>query len=48
MNFFRVKKNYDNNLWSKKMVADAVKSKVITAEEYYVIVGEEYKEEQDV
>lgn len=48
MNFFRVKKNYDTNLWSKKMVADAVKSKVITADEYRFIVGEEYKEEQDV
>lgn len=48
MNFNRVKKNYDTGLWSKKMVGDAVKSGVITKEEYFYIVGEDYKEDSNV
>ena len=44
MNFQRIKENYDSGLWSKQMVALAVKKGVITAYEYLVITGEPYKE----
>lgn len=44
MNFDRIKKNYDTQLWSKDMVAMAVKKGVITAEQYFIITHEEYQE----
>ena len=36
---------YKNNIWTKKMVADAVKKNVISAEDYAEITGEIYEEE---
>ncbi len=44
MNYERIKKNYETQLWSKQMVKVAVVKGVITKEQYYFIVGEEYKE----
>lgn len=35
---------YKHGLWSKQMVANAVKKGVITAEEYEEITGEVYAE----
>lgn len=43
MNAKTIKLNYDRGLWSKLMVATAVKKGVITAEQYKAITGEEYK-----
>ena len=43
MNFERIKKNYDTQLWSKEMVKIAVKKGVISKEQYYFIVGEDYE-----
>lgn len=40
--FNKVKKYYDNGLWNKTMVANAVRKGWITAEEYELIVGEPY------
>lgn len=40
--FNLVKRNYDNGLWSKSKVYNAV-GRWITAEEYELIVGEEYE-----
>jgi uncharacterized XkdX family phage protein len=40
----KVKNYYDNGNWSKRQVKDAVKKGWITAEEYKLITGEEYKE----
>ena len=37
-----IKKNYERGLWTKQMVAVAVKKCVITAEQYEEITGEEY------
>lgn len=37
MNFKRIKKNYDTNLWSKSQVRDAYKAEIITFIEYYII-----------
>lgn len=45
MNFYRIKKNYDEKLWSKEMVKIAVKKEIITSIQYAQITGEEYKEE---
>ena len=39
--FYKIKKYYDDGLWSKKKVHDVV-GKAITAEEYEEIVGEPY------
>lgn len=41
-NFNLVKRNYDNGLWSKNKVYNAV-GRWITAEEYELIIGEEYE-----
>lgn len=38
----KVKRYYDNGLWSKSRVADAVTKGWITAEEYYEITGDDY------
>ena len=42
--FAKVKKYYDEGLWSKRQVHDAVVKGWITAEEYEIIVGESYEE----
>lgn len=38
----RIKRFYDNELWTKQQVHDAVWAKAITPEEYQTITGEEY------
>lgn len=45
-NFEKVKGYYDNKLWSKKRVWDAV-GRWITAEEYEEITGEPYVTAKD-
>lgn len=40
--FEKVKRYYDEGLWNKQMVANAVMKAWITAEEYEEIVGEPY------
>jgi len=40
--FDKVKKYYDDGLWNKTMVHNAVDSGWITAEEYKEITGEDY------
>lgn len=42
--FNKVKRYYDEGLWNKKQVHDAVEKDWITAEEYELIVGEPYEE----
>lgn len=42
--FAKVKRYYDEGLWSKRQVGDAVVKGWITAEEYELIVGEPYEE----
>lgn len=42
--FAKVKRYYDEGLWSKRQVHDAVVKGWITAEEYEIITGEPYKE----
>ena len=37
-----IKKNYEKGLWSKQMVAVAVKKGVITPDQYKEITGEDY------
>jgi len=44
MNFKIIKSNYERGLWSKQMVAVAVRKGVITSEQYKEITGEEYTE----
>ena len=46
MGFLRIRQNYINNLWNKKMVADAVEQGFITELDYYAIVGEPYSKEE--
>lgn len=41
--FNKVKTYYDNGLWNKAMVANAVVKRWITAEEYELITGEPYE-----
>ena len=41
-NFEKVKKYYDNGLWSKAKVKNAVVKEWITAAEYEEITGEPY------
>lgn len=41
--FLKVKKYYDEGLWSKRQVHDAVVKGWITAEEYEIITGEPYE-----
>lgn len=40
--FDLVKKYYDKNLWSEKMVRDAVVKNWITEEEFELITGKQY------
>ncbi len=42
MMFEKIKKWYDEGLWTKAMVRNAVKKGKITAEQYEEIVGEPY------
>lgn len=42
MSFEKVKFNYDAGLWSKPMVKMAVRKGVITKEQYFEIIGEEF------
>lgn len=42
MNFETIKKYFDNGMWSKKMVENAVKKGVLTEEEYTLITGEKF------
>ena len=46
MGFLRIRQNYINNLWNKKMVAEAVNQGYINEAEYYAIVGEPYSKEE--
>lgn len=43
MSFEIVKKNYERGLWTKQMVAVAVKKGIITPEQYQEITGEHYQ-----
>lgn len=45
MDVNKIKKWYKQDLWSKSMVADAVKKGKITADDYREITGEEYAAE---
>ena len=38
-----IKKNYERGLWTKQMIAVAVKKGVITPEQYQEITGEDYQ-----
>lgn len=40
--FDRIKRFYDAGLWTKEMVADAVRFNRIAAEQYKEITGEDY------
>ena len=40
--FDRIKKYYNADLWTKKMVGNAVVKQKITAEQYKEITGEDY------
>ena len=40
--FEKVKYYYENNLWNKSMVANAVIKHWITEEEYFLITGEKF------
>jgi len=42
MTYEIIKKNYDRGLWSKQMVAVAVKKGIITPEQYKEITGDDY------
>ena len=44
MNFERIKKNYDDGLWSKEMVKLAVEKGVITESQFFEITGAVYEE----
>lgn len=42
MTYERIKEYYDNGLWNKPMVRNAVVKGKITAEQYKSITGEDY------
>lgn len=42
--FTKVKRYYDEGLWSKRQVHDAVEKGWITAEEFEIITGMPYEE----
>lgn len=42
MTYEKIKEYYDNGLWSKLMVRNAVVKGKITAEQYKSITGEDY------
>lgn len=39
VNYLRIKKNYDEGLWTTRMVWTAYTKGIITAEEYYLITN---------
>lgn len=41
--FDKIKKYYNDGLWNKDMVKNAVKKGKITSEQYKEIVGEDYE-----
>ena len=43
MSFEIIKKNYERVLWTKQMVAMAVRKGIITPEQYQEITGEDYQ-----
>ena len=43
MSFEIIKRNFDRGLWTKQMVAMAVRKGVITPEQYQEITGEDYQ-----
>jgi len=43
MSFEIIKKNYERGLWTKQMVAVAVRKGIITPDEYEEITGEDYQ-----
>jgi len=43
MSFEIIKRNFDRGLWTKQMVAMAVRKGVITPEQYHEITGEDYQ-----
>ena len=43
MSFETIKRNFDRGLWTKQMVAMAVRRGVITPEQYREITGEDYQ-----
>lgn len=42
LDFKKIKYYYDNKLWTKEMVRNAVKKNKITEEQYKDITGEDY------
>jgi len=50
LTFEKIKSYYDNNLWTKGMVWDAVNAKYpkITQEEYTTITGDAYPTEKPI
>jgi len=42
LTFEKIKYYYDNNLWTKSMVGDAVVKSKITAEQYKTITGKDF------
>ena len=42
LTFEKIKGYYDNGLWTKEMVANAVVKGKITAEQYTEIIGDDY------
>ena len=44
----KVKRYFDKGLWTKEMVHNAVIKGWITAEEYEMIVGEPYEEQENI
>jgi len=44
MSFETIKKNYERGLWTKQMVAIAVRKGIITPEQYQKITGEHYQD----
>lgn len=41
--FEKIKKYYEEGLWTKEMVRNAVKKGKITVEQYKLITGEDYE-----
>jgi hypothetical protein len=44
MSFEIIKRNFDRGLWTRQMVAMAVRKGVITPEQYNMITGEDYSD----
>ena len=43
MSFEIIKRNFDRGLWTRQMVAMAVRKGIITPEQYQEITGEDYQ-----